>query len=80
MVMGRDRRDNAPRAWLQTPRQPTAYLVEVTSLSPGLPPQRLPGERDPQHGLNPEWFLSSWALSMMDLQSLDRVWKAILTR
>jgi len=52
--MGSDRGDDTPRPSPQTFRQPTAYLAEVTSLSPGLPPQRLPGVREPQHDLNPE--------------------------
>jgi hypothetical protein len=51
---GWDHRDNTPRPSPQTVRQPTAYLAEVASLSPGLPPQRLPGVCDPQQALNPE--------------------------
>ncbi len=37
-----------PSLWPKTTRQPSAYLAEVTSLSPGLPPQRLPRVRGPQ--------------------------------
>ncbi len=51
---GRDRAANSPQPSRQTIRLPTAYLVEVASLSPGLPPQRLPGVCDPQDELNPE--------------------------
>jgi len=51
--LGRDHWDNDSRPSRQTSRQPTAYLAEVTSLSPGLPPQRLPGVREPQQALNP---------------------------
>ncbi len=51
---GGDRKNNTPRPSPQIVCQPTAYLAEVTSLSPGLPPQRLPGVCDPQQNLNPE--------------------------
>ena len=50
----RDVWDNDHRPSPETFRQPTAYLVEVTTLSPGLPPQRLPGESVPFQNLNPE--------------------------
>ena len=37
-----------------TVRRPTAYLAEVTSLSPGLPPLRLPRVGRAQHDIYPE--------------------------
>jgi hypothetical protein len=40
-------RVQCPLPWPKTLCQPTTYLAEVTSLSPGLPPQRLPRVRNP---------------------------------
>ena len=54
MMIGLKTRHNDHRPSPETFRQPTAYLVKVTSLSPGLPPQRLAGEYDPQPDMNPK--------------------------
>jgi hypothetical protein len=57
-ALRRQDKDHWPSA--ETVRQPTADLAEVTSLSPGWPPSRLPRERDLHLALNPEGGAFRW--------------------